>query len=196
VIRIMFTRPLEFKIAPRQPGLRGTRMRTMGPSRKTISKLRSALATALVVWCAGAGCMIVSYARGAAMSAAAVNTESRGAGLGQVSGSAGAHDCCKARHASQRRVASSTNHASFPDFTGLEELAGVPPSSDAMNCCPLTSGTFVVSGSQSISNENVSAVQGAGAGPIVSSAAVDFPAMPLRLPNQNETYLRGCVFLI
>jgi hypothetical protein len=171
-------------------------MRAVKPGRKIISKLRSALATALVVWCAGAGCMMVSYARGAAMSAAAVNTESKGGGLGQVSGSAGTHDCCKARHASQRRGASSTNHASSPDFAGLEELSEVPPSSDAMSCCPLTSGTFVVSGRQSISNENVSAVQGAGADPIVSSAAADFPAMPLRLPIQNQTYLRGCVFLI
>jgi hypothetical protein len=65
-----------------------------------------------------------------------------------------------------------------------------------MSCCPLTSGTFVISGRQSISNENISAVQGAGADPIVNSAAVDFSVMPLRLPIQNQTYLRGCVFLI
>jgi hypothetical protein len=140
--------------------------------------------------------MMVSYARGVAMSAAVANTESRSAGLGQVSGSAGAHNCCKARHASQRRVASSTTHASSADFAGLEELSEVPPSSDAMSCCPLTSGTFVVSGRQSISNENVLAVQGAGAGLIVNSVALNFPAMPLRLPIQNQTYLRGCVFLI
>jgi hypothetical protein len=140
--------------------------------------------------------MMVSYARGATMSAAAANAESKSAGLGQVSGSAGAHSCCKARHASERRLTSSPNHASSRDSAGLEELSEVPPSSDAMSCCPLTSGTFVISGRQSISNENISAVQGAGADPIVNSAAVDFSVMPLRLPIQNQTYLRGCVFLI
>lgn len=172
-------------------------MRAVKPSRKIISKLRSALATALVVWCAGAGCMMVSYAHGMAMSAADTpNISSRSRGWGQASGSVGAHDCCKARHGSERRGASSTNNASSADSADIEELAEVPPSSDAMSCCPLTSGTFVVSGRQSISNENVSAVQGAGAGPIVNSVTVDFPAMPLRLPNQNQTYLRGCVFLI
>jgi hypothetical protein len=172
-------------------------MRAVKPGRKIISRLRSALATALVVWCAGAGCMMVSYAHGMAMSSAdAPNIRSRSGGWEQASGSVGAHDCCKARHGSERRGASSTNHASSPYSANLEELSEVPPSPDAMSCCPLTSGTFVVSGRQSISYENVSAVQGAGAGPIVKSAAVDFPPMPLRLPNQNQTYLRGCVFLI
>jgi hypothetical protein len=172
-------------------------MRAVKLSRKIISKLRSALAAALMIWCAGTGCMMVSYARGMAMSAAdGPNIKSRSAGLGQVSGSAGAHSCCKARHASERRGASSTNHASSLASADLEELAEFPPSSDVMSCCPLTSGTFVVSGRQSISNENMSAVQGAGSGPIVNSAAVNLPAMRLRLPNQNQTYLRGCVFLI
>lgn len=162
--------------------------------RKTISYLRSALATALVVWCAGAGCMMVSYARGAAMSAAAA--ESKSADFDHASGLAAAHSCCKARHASERRMASAANHSSSTDTADLEELSKGQSSSDAISCCPLTSGTFVVSARQSIGNENSSALPGAGADSIVSSAAVDSPAMPLRLPNQNQTYLRCCVFLI
>jgi hypothetical protein len=172
-------------------------MQAVKPTLKTISKLRSALATALVIWCAGAGCMMVSFAHGMAISAAdAPNIRSRSGGWGQASGSVGEHDCCKARHASERRVASSANHAASPDSADLEQLAEIPPSSDAMNCCSLTGGTFALGSRQSTSNENLSAVQAAGAAPIVNCAAVDFPAMPLRLPIQNQTYLRGCVFLI
>jgi hypothetical protein len=172
-------------------------MRAVKIVRKTTSKLRSALATALIFWCAGAGCMMVSYARDTAMRGAVADSKSRNAGWGQASGSGGAHDCCKARHASQHRTASSNNHAPSSDQSrSQEELAESSTSSDAMSCCPLTSGTFVVSGRQSLSNENVLTPSGVGADRISISAAVDVLAMPLRLPNQNETYLRGCVFLI
>jgi hypothetical protein len=173
-------------------------MRAVTPVRKTISKLRSALATALIFWCAGAGCMMVSYARDAAMGAAVVDSKSGNAGWGQASGSGGAHDCCKARHASERQAASSKNHVSFSDSpANQEELVEGSNSSDAISCCPLTSGTFVVSGRQNLSNESVLAPRGADAGQTwIGGAAVDVIAMPLRLPNQSETYLRGCVFLI
>ena len=173
-------------------------MRRVTPVRKTISKLRLALATALIFWCAGAGCVMVSYARDAAMRAAVADSKSGDAGWGQVSGSGGAHDCCKARHASERQAASSNNPVSSSDSpANQEELVESSNSSDAMSCCPLTSGTFVVSGRQNLSNESVLAPRGADAGQTwIGGAAVDVIAMPLRLPNQSETYLRGCVFLI
>jgi hypothetical protein len=169
-------------------------MRIVKLGSNNISRLRSGLASALMLWCAGAGCMMVSYARGAAMTAAGANIKSR-SGWGQASGSVGAHDCCKARHASERRVVSSPKEPANSS-ANLEELSEGSNSSDAMSCCPLTSGTFVVSGRQNLSNENVSASPGAAAQPIVISVTVAFVATPLRLPDQTQTYLRDCVFLI
>lgn len=157
---------------------------------RTISKLRSALATALMFWCAGAGCMLVSYARGSAMSAVASPAESRNTGWGQASG--GAHDCCKARHASERGTASPIK----PVTPNTGELVDVTYSSEAVSCCPLTSGAFVLNGRQTISDENALAPQDVGARPIPVNVSAGFHALPVRLPNQNQTYLRDCVFLI
>ena len=171
----------------------------MNPDGKAISKLRSALTLVLMLWCAGAGCMIVSYAHGAAMSGSGAAKVSAGsAGWGHASGSMGTHDGCKALHASERRVASSmTDHAlSSESLADIEGLAEVPNSSNAMSCCPLTSGTFVVTGRQRISNEDASASQGFDAVSVGTGVAATTLAIPLRLPNQNQTYLRGCVFLI
>ncbi len=173
-------------------------MRAVEPNRKIISRLRSALAVALVLWCAGAGCMIVSYAHGTAMSAANTAGVSSGStASGETSGSMGTHDCCKARHASEHRLASSTKHVSSSDLSAnFEGLAELPNSSNAMNCCPLTSGAFVVNGRQRISNDDASESSGVKAVSILTSFAATPFAMPLRLPNQKQTYLRGCVFLI
>ena len=162
-----------------------------------LSKLRSAITFGLVLWCGGAGCMLVSYAHVAAMSATArVNSVSTAGG--ETSGSMGTHDCCKARHKSERRAASSMmDHASSSEaLANLEELAEVPNSSNAMICCPLTSGTFVVNGRQRVSHDDVTVSPGAEAVSVVTNFLAAPLAMPLRLPNQNQTYLRDCVFLI
>jgi D-arabinose 1-dehydrogenase-like Zn-dependent alcohol dehydrogenase len=161
-----------------------------------LSKLRSAITLGLVLWCGGAGCMIVSYAHGAAMSEN-VAASSESTAWGETSGSMGAHKCCKARHASERRLASSTkNVSSSYSFADLEELAELPNSSNAMNCCPLTSGTFVVNGRQRVSNDDASVLLGPEAASVTTRFTATSLALPLRLPNQNQTYLRGCVFLI
>ena len=158
-----------------------------------LKKLRSAISVGLMLWCAGAGCMIASYARGAAMSASSSDAE-----WGHVSGSTGTHDCCKARHKSERRAASSMmNHASSSgSLVNLEGLAELPNSSNAMNCCPLTGGTFVVNGRQRISNDDGAESPGPEAVSVITRFAATPLAVLLRLPNQNRTYLRGCVFLI
>ncbi|HMG74904.1 MAG TPA: hypothetical protein VK582_15490 [Pyrinomonadaceae bacterium] len=163
----------------------------------TLSKLRSAITFGLVLWCGGAGCMIVSYAHVAAMTANGRVGFVSTAG-GETSGSMGTHDCCKARHKSERRTASSmTDHASSSEaLANLEGLAEVPNSSNAMNCCPLTSGTVVVNSRQRISNDDASVSPGAEALSVITRFAASPLAMTLRLPNQNQTYLRGCVFLI
>lgn len=161
--------------------------------------LRSALAIALMLWCAGAGCMIVSYAHGVAMSATeGAQTSSSNDAWAGVTGSAGAHAGCKARHASERQVARSmTNHASSSgSLAEIEGLAEVLSSSDAMSCCPLTTGTILAAGRQLTSNEEASASQGLDPIAVVNNVTSTPLAIPLRLPNQNQTYLRGCVFLI
>ena len=156
-------------------------------------KLRSLLTFALMLWCAGAGCIMVSYAHGAAMNDAEAVKVS---GLGHAAGSMAAHDCCKARHATERRVASEVADRRVPSesFVNLEELAEVPNSSNAISCCPLTGGSIVVSGRQRVSNDGASVLAGVEA---ISAVRVGLITVPLAgLPNQKQTYLRGCVFLI
>ena len=162
-----------------------------------LNRLRSGVTFGLVLWCGGAGCMLVSYAHVAAMSATARVSSVSTAG-GETSGSMGTHDCCRARHKSERRTASSmTDHASTSEsLANLEGLAEVPNSSNAMSCCPFTSGTFTVNGRQRISDDDASESSGAKAVSILTSFAATPFAMLLRLPNQKQTYLRGCVFLI
>ncbi len=165
-----------------------------------LRKFRSAITLGLILWCAGAGCMIVSYAHGAAMrGAGAANVSSNSTGWGHASGSMGTHDCCKARHKSERRVAQPiTDHVSSSESSAnLEGTAEVPNSSNAMSCCPLTSGTFVVTGRQRINSDDASVSQGAATVSVIHNSFAASPlAIPLRLPNQNQTYLRVCVFLI
>jgi hypothetical protein len=155
-----------------------------------------------MLWCAGAGCIVASYAHGAAMSGMnASKVSSSGGGWGGASGSMGTHSCCKARHSSERRVAPSTSDRASaseasPDFATIT-LADVPQSSDAMSCCPLTGGTFVVASRQRISNEDASVPNDIDAISIVpGSRAAAARSYALNLPYQSQTHLRLCVFLI
>jgi hypothetical protein len=151
-----------------------------------LGKLRSALTLALVLWCGGAGCMMVSYAHGVPMNEAEA---------AHASGPMGAHDCCKAAHAAERGVPSpvADRTVSSESLAYLEKLGQVPNSSNAFSCCPLTSGSIVVTGRQRVSDD------GASLGPdveAISCVPAGFTTPVVRLPNQEQTYLRGCVFLI
>jgi hypothetical protein len=162
-------------------------------------KLQSALAFTLVLWCAGAGCMLVSYAHSASMAnPEAATAQANGPAWTGLSASAGTHSCCKARHSSQH-VASANSHRPAPLAAGFEEIA-LPESSnssDAMSCCPLTSGAFVVSARQSVRDDRASQVnKGDAPALVLADVAATRRALPLRLPNQNQTYLRCCAFLI
>ena len=161
-------------------------------------KLRAALAFTLVLWCAGTGCMLVSYAHGASMAnPEAASAQASGSTWTGVSASAGTHSCCKARHSSQHASTIANRHASVA--TGLEEAAllGSSNPADAMSCCPLTSGTFVVTTRQAVSDERASEATKSQAPAFVLAHMDAAPrALPLRLPNQNQTYLRCCSFLI
>lgn len=163
-----------------------------------VFRIRSMMALALMVWCAGAGCMLVSYAR-AEMTDAAASSYPADQMMAGASSSMGAHGCCKAKHRSGS--ISQTQSASTASLIDPEQSLLIAPStptqSDAMNCCPLTSGSMVVT-SRSRSGDDNNSVS-PQADPLVlnpSSAGSAPPAYPLRLPNQSQIYLHVCVFLI
>jgi len=164
--------------------------------RPSINKMRSALAVALTLWCAGAGCMVVSYAHGTAMGAEP-RTPAEASSLGQVSGSMSSHSCCKAHYAAKHKPISqrhwTVESSEVANQIALPENA-VP--SGANSCCPLTSGSFVSTGRVS-GDSNISVP----AGPDSFSAKLNNVQLaprdyPLRLLNQEQTYLRCCSFLI
>ena len=167
-----------------------------------LRKFRSAIAFTLILWCAGAGCMLVSYAHSAAMNGPGASPshpeEKSWAGL---SASMSTHSCCKARHGSSRRTAEAgTQTISRADSsTEVEQvsLTESPAQSGAMSCCPLTTGSFVAS-SRTQSNETNGAAPAQNHSlPFALRNSEPKPlAIPPRLPNQEQTYLRCCVFLI
>ena len=158
---------------------------------KKIISLRSVLAFVLMFWCAGTGCMMVSYAR------AAVANDSSMTDM-EASSSMEAHACCMARHralkANHHGLAATAN----PDFDGRELLTtpSTPPQTGVMNCCLLTSGSIVVN-SRSQSHDDASVVQRADASSQILVESNPRPlAIPLRLPNRVHSYLLDCAFLI
>lgn len=179
----------------------GATIRPVHPDPKTISKLRSTLAFALTLWCAGAGCMIVSYARAGAMNNADVPaSQSSGQSLGDAPASMGSHACCKARHSSARghaRVAASRTAST--SLSGFEQAAlpGEPVSSGATSCCPLTSGSFVNQSRSQSDDDKVLALSHIDSLSFaLMNSQTPFRAIPLRLFNQERSYLTGCAFLI
>ncbi len=159
---------------------------------KTVLRPRPALALALMFWCAGAGCMMVSYARSAM---ADMDRQQPGKqSMAGMSASMDAHACCKARHSSSKHSASS-----FTKSAALELMPeALPPlsSSDAMNCCPLTSGSIVIA-SRSQSADDNSALNHASSSSLQLTKTNSPPlAVPLRPPNRARAYLLDCAFLI
>jgi len=158
---------------------------------KTVLTLRSLLALALMLWCAGTGCMMVSYAR------AAANASDASAMAGHMMASSiqmDAHACCKAKH---RSVKAHRERAQLAEAVELNLLTfPSAPQSGVMNCCTLTSGSIVVA-SRSQSDDRPIVLQQSGL-PTLWLASSDSPpvAVPLRLPNRAHSYLLDCAFLI
>ena len=150
-------------------------------------KLLKALAIALMFWCAGAGCMMVSYAKGAMPAMDSTDAQA----MPHMSGAMNAHACCKAKRKSAKRSASAEPPGEFTQFTFPE-----PVESNAMNCCPLTSGSIVVA-SRSTSNDEAPALSQKDSSAFRPLTSYQKPlAIPLRLPNRAESYLLDCAFLI
>ena len=154
------------------------------------AKMVKALAIALMFWCAGAGCMMVSYAKGAMPEIdSPAGTDARAVRHG--SGAMDAHACCKAKRRGAKRSAAAQSN---PGVFTLE----IPllPQGNAMSCCPLTTGSIVVA-SRSQSNDKASALPPTDSSAFKLLASHQKPvAVPLRLPNRADSYLLDCTFLI
>lgn len=157
---------------------------------KNLFRPRSVIAIALMFWCAGTACMMVTYAR-------AANVGSSPAGQSNaVQMSMDAHACCKARHKSPKRVtANAHGQSQSADVDSRLFSLPAPTQSSSMSCCPLTPGSMVVAARP---QTNIEATALAHSGPLFDSAESTPPLMvrPLRLPNGSQSYLLGCVFLI
>jgi hypothetical protein len=157
---------------------------------KKVLTLRCLVAIALIFWCAGAGCLMVSYAR-ASMSEMDSSAQSAEQPMTHMHASMDAHACCKAKHKADKRSSARSSSIEFTQFT-----VPVPAPKGAMSCCPLTSGSIVVA-ARSQSNDNASALAQTDSSSLKLSRSHQTPiAIPLRLPNRAESYLLDCAFLI
>jgi hypothetical protein len=153
---------------------------------------RSIITIALIFWCAGAGCMMVSYARGA-MSDENSSTPAAEHSM-PMSAAMDAHACCKARHTSL-----ALKHVAQPaiDINLREFTIPSPAPAGAMSCCPLTSGSIVVA-SRSQTNDSAceTADTSASSLKLDNSHKPPVTVAPPRLPNRARSYLLDCAFLI
>ena len=160
---------------------------------KRILRWRSLMALVLMFWCAGVGCMIVSYAR-ASMTDSSGSTVAAEHVMSGASSSMGEHACCKAKHRSSS--ATKANAQFEAEGMSLVTLPATPTQSGVMDCCPLMSGS-IVTASRPQPNDRATLLHQADSSSLVLISSNPSPlAVPLRLPNQSQTYLRVCVFLI
>jgi hypothetical protein len=190
-------------------------------SRLSIRMVRSALATALMLWFAGAGCAFVASAHGV-MSA----TDGEVAGVpachSQKATSDVAHEkptaadhsplpvdddtivvvsdhsCCKSQPPSAEAGVSQTGKGTANLAIGIlpPKLGGLPPPSGAMSCCPLMSAATAVVAKPRVNDATAAAVESAKLPALLNHTSTAPLSAPLRLPNRGHTYLRCCAFLI
>lgn len=144
------------------------------------------LAIALILWCAGTGCVMVSYARGG--DAGARIAESASPAVQNM----GMPSCHARREKTGKVTTKKTSAAASVDQVGLPS----PSRSGAMSCCPLTNG-LIAAASRSHSNSAVPALANTGSQlPDLMASRPGPIAVPLRLPNRAHSYLLDCAFLI
>jgi len=140
--------------------------------------------------------MMVSYARAAALSSEPLQVESPKNGFGGVTGSAGAHACCKARRSKSKKSAQTSSPSEV--LAGFEQvtLPEGPMPVGAASCCPLTSGSFVTASHTNSDGDNV--LIAARSKSTLPTISILRPAISgtLRLPRQEQSYLRNCALLI
>ena len=187
---------VSLRIGSTSPGHRA-RIRAVRLDAKRFFNFRSIIAVSLMFWCAGAGCMLVSYAR-ASMIDSADSSASAAGMMVEASSSMDAHACCKARHRSANRTGEQLGSRANSTYAeqSLFTIPAAPTQSGVMNCCPLTSGSIVVA-SRSQSNDRAPVSLNANSSSLLLTNSDPPPlAVPLRLPNRAHSYLLDCAFLI
>ena len=149
-----------------------------------------ALAVALLLWCAGAGCVLVRSAQGSGVSAGD-SALADSTNPGEMGGSK--HAAC---HAKQSQKAGKTSRRSQLTKAVEQRDFPRPGRSDAMSCCPLVNGLLLTSSrGQTHADAGIVAINNSPSLAITNSPPAPLD-VPLRLPNQHHLYLRGCAFLI
>ena len=145
------------------------------------------LAIALMLWCAGAGCVLVSYAQ-----AAKVSDDDNASAEREMGSSE--HSAC---HAKQGRKPQQVSSAPSQLTQSVQQRnLPKPGGSGAMSCCPLVSGSIATASRVQVDDAHESA-PAADPNNLDDFSKSSAPrTFPLRLPNQHHLYLRGCVFLL
>ena len=176
----------------RQERVYGTRIQAVKPGLVSISSLRSALALGLVLWCAGMGCLAHGMSMVSGAGTASGKSAGTASGKSKTSKSEmamNAHSCCKARHRS-------LGEAKSKDVPATMTLPEETSEENANSCCPLTSGSYVTaSRSQTEANSSATIAIRSREQSFVIQFSVN-RAIPLRLPNREQTYLTCGVLLI
>lgn len=183
--------------------------------------VRSALATALMLWFAGAGCTFVTYAHGV-MSATNGDVPGAPACHSQKSASDVAHEkstaadhgalpvdddaivvvsghsCCKSQPQSAEAGVGQPGTGNAILGIGMlpAKLGGLPPPSGAMSCCPLMNAATAVVAKPRVNDATAAAVESTTLPALLNHTSTAPLRAPLRLPNRGHTYLRCCAFLI
>ena len=149
---------------------------------KYLGKFGKSLALVLMFWCAGGGCMLVSYAT-------AVGSPLADSASGPSDEMTAAPSC----HAHRQKNQKPTSKAAVADRVGRLNIP-MPSRSAALSCCPLTSESIAVAyrpqhSAPALTNSE-SQIQNLA---LLTTAPV---AIPMRLPNRADSYLLDCAFRI
>jgi len=169
----------------------------------SIRILRLALALAVALWMAGAGCMLGCENM---VSAAAPGDHHSATKVSEliVSGDACAsmhgHDCCAKRSGksvAQSAKKSAQSHARVENAPAGLTTSQFEATSSGMFDCPLAMNANAALTKSRPDQSNVATLS-QGLTPAVSNTSEQTTVLgrPLRLPNRGHTYLRCCAFLI
>ena len=175
----------------------------------SIRIVRIALALAVALWMAGAGCLLgcenmiaaaaASESESAAISTTATNSLTIVA-AGDACASMQSHDCCAghgAKRAASKSLSEPAAESKSPAPTSFTSAVGFGPTSSTMMDCPLAvNATAALSKAKPDTSRTALAQTGASARLPLLHEQVTALSTPQLLPNRGHTYLRCCVFLI
>src|SRR6185503_13964195 len=168
----------------------------------SIRILRLALALAVALWMAGAGCMLGCENMVSAAAASDHHPATKSSELvvsGDACASMHGHHCCARRggkSVAQSAKKSDKSHARVENAQAVT-TSQFEATSSGMLDCPLAINANAAL-TKARPDQSSVALLSQGLTPSVSNASeqtISF-ARPLRLPNRGHTYLRCCAFLI